>query len=366
ILTSWQLDGEGLTERRPVTPAGLMSHTSGLGDAFGFPGYDPGEALPTTIQILEGAPPSNVRRIFMEREPGVAYEYSGGGVTLQQLVLTDVRKKAFAQIMRDDVLGPLGMNNSTYEQPLPADWAAKAARAHSGDGESMGPKWHVYPELAAAGMWTTPSDLARFAIEVQRSVRGESNRVLDVDHARRMITPVGVGSFAIGLAVERIGEGWYFSHGGANWGFRADVVGHLSNGYGLAIMTNSDSGGTVINEITKRVQHAYDWDAIAEPVPRGYRAIDREVVMLPRDELAKFVGVYTGEETLTVSLGDNGLLVRNSSGGRDAPLYASSTTGFFLKVMPVTMEFVLKDSKVTGMILVTPDGEELALEREGE
>ncbi len=364
ILTSWHLDGEGMTVRRPVTPAALMSHTSGLGDAFGFPGYAPGDPLPTTIEILEGAAPSNVQRIFMEREPGEAFEYSGGGVTLQQLVLRDVRQQPFARIMREHVLDPLAMRHSTYEQPLPAEWAATAARAHSDDGQAMGPKWHVYPELAAAGLWTTPSDLARFAIEVQQSIRGESNRVLDLPHARRMVTPVGVGPYAIGFSIQQDGQGWYFSHGGANWGFRATLVAHISKGYGVAVMTNSESGGKVINELLKRVQRAYAWDALAEPVPRGYRVVERRFVEVPRSVLARYAGVYVGEETVRVSLGETGLSASVDGGGGDARLYASSPTEFFLKVAPVTMEFMLEGDVVVGMLLIDPAGEGLLLERE--
>lgn len=364
ILTSWKLDGEGMTSQRAVTPAALMSHTSGLGDAFGFPGYPPGEDLPTTIEILEGKAPSNVPRIFMEREPGVAYEYSGGGVMLQQLVLSDAREMPFAQLMRERVLEPLGMAESTYEQPLPASWAEKAARAHSAKGESRDEPWHVYPELAAAGLWTTPTDLATFAIEVQKSVAGESNRVLDTDHARRMITPVGVGRFAVGFSIEQDGQGWYFSHGGSNWGFRARIVAHVSKGYGLAVMTNSDSGGALIEEISKRVQRAYAWDVLAEPVPRGYRLVERDEIDVPRQMLARYVGVYAGEAPITVTLGEMGLLARVEGGDGDAPLFASSPTEFFLKVAPITMEFLSEGDDVVGMVLVVPSGESYTLARE--
>ncbi len=311
ILTSWRLDGEGMTERRPVTPLGLTSHTSGLGDAFGFPGYDPDDEPPTTVEILEGGTRSNVGRIFMEREPGTAYEYSGGGVTLQELALSDARGRPFDELIRDEVLTPIGMTRSTYEQPLPAEWDANAARAHSGSGESRGPKWHVYPERAAAGLWTTPTDLARFAIEVQRSVRGESNRVLDEAHARRMITPVGVGPFAVGFSIGKQGEGWYFQHGGANWGFRGTLVAHVSKGYGVAILTNSDSGGRLMSEVLRRVQRAYGWDVFAEPVPRGYRpAREVEAIELGR-ELPVVAGMTlvdpSGREIGLNRLGDGGL-----------------------------------------------------------
>lgn len=271
ILESWTLDGSGFTENRPVTPRSLTSHTSGLGDGFGFPGYDPTAAIPTPVQILEGHEHSNVGLIFMEREPMSFYEYSGGGVTVMQQALSDARGRPFEEIMRDDVLRPLGMVHSSYEQPIAPERDVNAARAHGRAGESMGAKWHLYPEMAAAGLWTTPTDLARLVIEVQRSAVGESNRVLSEALVQEMLSPVGVGPFAIGFTIAQMGEGWYFGHGGSNWGFRCVLLAHKVKGYGLVIMTNASQGGPVMTEISRRIQRVYEWDSVADPVPRGRR-----------------------------------------------------------------------------------------------
>jgi CubicO group peptidase (beta-lactamase class C family) len=270
ILTSWQLDGGEFTRNRPVTPRTLTSHTSGLGDGFGFPGYDPDAELPTVPQILDGHELSNVRKVFMEREPMTLAEYSGGGVTVMQLALSDARGASFTDIMHHDVLQPIGMTRSSFEQPISPENDANAARGHGGEGQARGPKWHVYPEQAAAGLWTTSGDLARFAIEVQKSAIGKSNRVLSRTTVQEMLSPVGVGAFAVGFVIDREGEGWYFSHGGGNWGFRCTVLAHKTKGYGLAIMTNADRGGAVMAEVSRRIQMAYEWDSMAEPAPRGY------------------------------------------------------------------------------------------------
>ena len=128
--------------------------------------------------------------------------------------------------------------------------------------------WHVYPEHAAAGLWTTPTDLARFAIEVQRALRGPRGAVLTQASAREMTTPVGVGPFGVGFTVEKDGEGWYFSHGGSNWGFRCLLVAHVRKGYGVAIMTNGDNGGQGNAELLERVAAAYGWDTLDKPLPR--------------------------------------------------------------------------------------------------
>ncbi len=271
ILDSWTLDGREFTRNRPVTPRTLTSHTSGLGDGFGFPGYDPEQPLPTTVQILEGHELSNVGSVFMEREPLTFFEYSGGGVTVMELALSDVRRRPFVDVLQEGVLAPIGMTRSSYAQPISPEHNQNAARAHDNNGDSRGPKWHVYPEHAAAGLWTTPTDLARLIIEVQRSASGESNRVLSQSMIQEMLNPVGVGPFAVGFTVSKVGEGWYFSHGGSNWGFRALMLAHKVKGYGLVVMTNADQGSTVINEISRRIQYTYNWDSVASAVERGYR-----------------------------------------------------------------------------------------------
>ena len=268
ILKSWKLPAGEFTRRQAVTPRALMSHTSGLGDGFGFPGYHPSAPRPTVVQILNGSKPSNVGPVLMEREPFSAAKYSGGGVTMMQLALMDALGKPFPEILQGLVLGPIGMANSAYEQPLSPERDRHATRAHNGGGRAMDAKWHVYPELAAAGLWTTPTDLAKFAIEIQETALGRSSRVLTQSTVREMLTPVGVGDYAVGLAITKKGEGWYFAHGGSNWGFQCDLLAHRLKGYGVAIMTNSDSGRPVINAIEDRVAAAYGWDSLDKPVLR--------------------------------------------------------------------------------------------------
>ena len=265
-LKSWKVPVNEYTQGG-VTLRALLSHTSGTGDGFGFPGYNPSAKLPTLEQVLDGKPPSNVGPVFWERPPFTAQKYSGGGIEIVQVVLQDAYGKPFAEIMQELVLGPVGMANSTYEQPLPATADQSAARAHDKDGKVMDAKWHVYPEQAAAGLWTTPTDLAKLGIEVQKALRGES-KLLSRRTALEMVAPTGTGPFAIGFAIEKRGEGWYFVHDGSNWGFRSDLAMHRLKGYGIVVMTNSESGGQIISAIEARVAAAANWDSLDKPVPR--------------------------------------------------------------------------------------------------
>ena len=272
ILKSWKLPVGEFTRAGPVTPRTLMSHVSGTGDGFGFPGYAPGTPLPTLPQILDGAAPSNTRAVRLERPPMTAEEYSGGAVMVQQLALMDAVGKPFAQIAKEWIFDPLGMTDSTFEQPLPPARHAQAAHAHAPTGlkPQTAEPWRVFPEQAAAGLWTTPTDLARFAIEVQLALQGRSSRVLSRATAREMVTPVGVGGYGVGFALFKLGEGWYFMHNGSTFGFRASLRAHTTKGYGVAIMTNGAAGDPLISQIMRLIEQEYKWDAIDLPVPRRY------------------------------------------------------------------------------------------------
>jgi hypothetical protein len=283
----------------------------------------------------------------MERAPMSLMEYSGGGVVLMQLALADARERPFEEILRDDVLLPIGMLNSTFENPLPSERDRNASRGHDRNGQSRGARWHVYPEMAAGGLWTTASDLARFVIEVQKSAIGESNKVLNRTLVQEMLTPVGVGDFAVGFGIQKLGEGWYFGHSGDDWGFQADLVAHKVHGYGLVIMTNSDQGYSLIRELRQRVERAYEWDSLASPAPRRYEP-PPEAIDLPAQVLEEYVGDYEAADGAILSIShEQGTLEWRHSQFGSAPLFAADADRLFLLVAPVE---ILVNRAATGSV----------------
>jgi CubicO group peptidase (beta-lactamase class C family) len=256
-LQSWKTPENEFTATKKVTLRNLLSHTGGV-TVHGFPGYAASEPLPTLVQVLDGAKPANTDPIRVDVEPGTIWRYSGGGFTIAQQLMIDVSGKPFPELMKEKVLGPFGMTRSTYEQPLPEGLEVNAARAHGGDGKMIEGRWHTYPEMAAAGLWTTASDLAHFAIGIQKSYSGESNEAISMKTTAEMLTPV-LDEYGLGLSVGGKDEWISFGHGGANAGFQCDLHAYTKQGMGAAIMTNSDNGSALAEEILRSLAKEYGW-----------------------------------------------------------------------------------------------------------
>jgi len=241
------------------------------------------EDVATTLQVLDGADPANTDPIRVDTLPGSRFRYSGGGYTVMQQLLEDVSGKPFPQLLREKVLDPAGMTLSSYEQPLPPDRAGFAANSHLADGSSGDGKWHLYPEMAAAGLWTNPTELAFLAMELQAAYQGAEGRVLSPAMAHTMFTPVLAG-YGLGFGVQGEGEEARFSHGGSNYGFKARFLAFMEGGRGVFVMTNGDQGSALAQEITLAVAREYGW-----PVP-GYQ----EVILaeLTKEELEEIAGIY--------------------------------------------------------------------------
>jgi CubicO group peptidase (beta-lactamase class C family) len=261
-LKIWKVPENDFTKTEKVTLRRLMSHTAGI-TVHGFPGYDADDPLPTLVQVLNGENPANTDPIRVDTVPGTQFLYSGGGVTIEQLLMTDVTREPFPSLMHKLVLDKIGMSDSSYEQPLPAARATITAGGTNGDGTEVHGRWHVYPEMAAAGLWTTPTDLAKFAIEIALSKQGKSNRILSQKITDEMLTPVmndaGLGFF---LKKDNPGQFW---HDGADDGFQAVLTMNADTGDGVVIMVNSDNGTSMANQIVRRVAKEYAWNYKLQP-----------------------------------------------------------------------------------------------------
>ena len=334
-LKTWKVPPNTFTATTKVTLRELLTHTAGM-TVHGFPGYASGSALPTLVQVLNGEKPANTPAILVDTTPGATWRYSGGGFVVTQLLLEDATGQAFPTLMHDIVLGPIGMTRSTYEQPLPQNRMADAAMPYWHDGEAVPGGSHVYPEMAPAGLWTTPSDLARYAIAIQKALTGKSNGVLSPVMVREMLKP-GKNHWGLGIETGGSAERPYFTHGGANAGFQCDLVAY-DNGDGAVIMTNSDRGGQLADEIVRTIAYEYKWPDFAPH--------ERKEITISADILASYAGIYAMAPgvNMTITVAD-GQLMSQMSGQGKVPLFAESETMFFPKIVDAEIEFPRQDTK---------------------
>ena len=343
FLTSWKLPSDPVQAGKPVTLRELLTHTGGT-TVHGFPGYAQNEPVPTLVQVLDGEKPANTPAIRSEAAPGAKWNYSGGGYTIMQQAVIDIAGEPFPRLLHDTVLAPIGMTHSTYEQPLGNEFQPFAATPYHGDGKPVEGGAHTYPEMAAAGLWTTPTDLLRYAIEVEKSLDGKANHVLSAGMTRQMLT-AGVGNWGLGLEIGGAPGNPYFSHGGVNAGFVNIFAAYAKNGEGAAVMTNSENGGIIGDEIMRSIAVEYNWP--------DWHPKERTAVSVDPKVLTQYIGTYALAPNfdLVVTV-ENGQLMTQATGQGKIPLFAESETRFFPIVIDADIDFV-KDAqgKVTSLVL---------------
>ena len=259
-LTSWRLPESRFTGTRPVTLRHLLTHTGGL-SVSGFAGYPPGAPVPSIQQVLAGRPPANSPALVSDTAPGTAWHYSGGGFVLAQLLAMEATGEPFPGLMRRLVLAPAGMAHSTFEQPLSDSAARRAATAHERIETPVRGRYHVYPELAAAGLWTTAPDLARWMIALSRAYQGDRSGPFSPETARRMISPglvaaQGASDMGMGVFTAGSGDSVSFTHGGRNEGFVATMRMWPALGRGYVVLTNA-TNTSFLNEIARGFGEIY-------------------------------------------------------------------------------------------------------------
>jgi CubicO group peptidase (beta-lactamase class C family) len=353
-LKSWRVPDNKFTEKQPVTLGEILSHTAGL-TVHGFPGYAAGAKVPSAVGVLDGK--GNTDPVRVDTVPGTVWRYSGGGYTVAQVLMQDVTGEPFATVMKRLVLDPLGMEQSTYVQPLPEQLADSAAVAYRSNGNAVEGQWHTYPEQAAAGLWTTPSDLGRFALGIRAAYLGEVGALLKQATARRMLTE-RKGGYGLGVAVEGSGDSLRFSHGGANEGYRAFFVLYPATGDGIAVMTNSDAGAALYMEVVRAVAHVYGWP--------DFEPETRTVVQVAPDVVKPYVGEYVLDSDFVITVTQQGgQLFASYPGQPKARLLAESESQFFPEGNALRLTFERDGKGRVTQLVVRTGGQKLEAKRRG-
>lgn len=298
-LKGWKVPDTIYTKDEKVTLRRLLTHTAGV-TVHGFPGYSASDEFPGIVQVLNGE--GNTPRITVDTIPGAIWRYSGGGYTIMQKVVEDVSRQSLEAYMRDHILPDLGMELSTYQQPLGSEYAINASAAFNGAGEQMEGLWHNYPEQAAAGLWTTPTDLAKYFMEIQEIFNGKRAGVLSSETVTAMLTK-DKNDWGLGPALQKEGDSLLFGHGGKNEGFSNNMLAFAKEGKAMIVMTNADQGAQLMGEVMRAISTQYGW-GVSDP-----RRIT--VVAMSQDSLQKFAGEYQldfldpeiGEYIIEISVG---------------------------------------------------------------
>ena len=350
-LTSWRVPANDGWQPR-ITLRQLLSHTAGV-TVHGFPGYAANEPMPSLAQVLEGDPYANTPCIEVNILPGLTGRYSGGGSLIAQQVLVDRLGKPFPQLMREVVFGPLEMHDSSFDQPLPPAWAARAATGHPYKGVPLPGRYHVYPELAAAGLWTTPTDLALVGLELMRAATGRPSMLLSRETAEAMLQPQHADSGAgyrpaLGFFLRGDGDARFFYHPGWNEGFVAHAQFFPATGQGHVVMLNSNEGNDLMFDIGRALHRELGWpgDLPAERTPVDVVAPER------------FVGTYATGSGMPLRVSVlAGILHLQAGTQPPLPMYASAPLEYFSRALNTTLAFRQDEAgAITG----------LALEQEGQ
>jgi CubicO group peptidase (beta-lactamase class C family) len=336
-LQGWQIPENEFTKDEKVTLERLLTHTAGT-TVHGFPGYTQKDSFPEIIDVLNGN--GNTPKIYVDTKPGTNWRYSGGGYTVMEKAVEDVSGMPLEQYMEQNFFVPLGMKNSTYEQPISEKYQQNISVAYYEDGSLIEGLWHNYPEQAAAGLWTTPTDLALYCIEVQEILKGKSDGVLSKETIEKMLTK-HKNNWGLGPMLNGEKDSLVFGHGGKNAGFTNNFVAYAHLGHAVIVMTNADQGGQLAREIELGIYEYYNWP-MGEP-----NTID--VIDIPEEELKKYTGKYElKEQDLIVELQlVDGNLYAEALGEKYTFLPVTKTR--FIDIESVSaFDFILEDEKVTG------------------
>lgn len=354
-LRAWKVPDNQFTRTEKVTLRRILSHSAGL-TVHGFAGYAAGEPVPTVVQVLNGEKPANSAPVRVDVVPGTIWRYSGGGYVVMQLLLTEQTGDAFPALLHNMVLAPGGMTHSTYQQPLPAALMPSAALPYRGTGLEVKGGPHTYPEMAPAGLWTTPSDLDTLAIELEKEYEGTSHKILSQAMLREMLTHQK-DDWGLGFELGKDEKAMRFGHDGANEGYRNDWENYMGLQQGVAIMTNSDNGGEIADEYLRAVAKEYGWP--------DFHQTERAVAKVDPAIYSRYVGTYALQEVGKISVTEkNGKLYMqtNAFGPGPIELLPESDTEFFVLMGDYTFSFENGD-KPSATLTIQVGAEKFAAKR---
>lgn len=330
-LKTWTFLDNELSQGKPITLRALLSHTAGM-NLHGFKGYDQKASLPDINAILDGKSPANTEAVKAVQVPGTKQEYSGGGILVSQKVVEDQISQDYNALVKRIVFNALKMTRSVFT-PSPTGLLVKnLAYAHDLNKKLIEGDYMRHPEGAPDALWATSADYARLVVALQNSIQHKKDAWLDASTSKAMMTPV-LGNAALGFFILDKGGELYFTHQGANVGFRSIFFANMTTGQGVVIFVNSDNG-QIMEEIANSVALAYGWKNFYAPEVK-------RLVTISSNQAGLIAGVYESESPVMkvrVRVQDGFLeLNTRADDKRFERMYATGPTTFFLKSSPSTI-----------------------------
>ncbi|HEX2036808.1 MAG TPA: serine hydrolase [Chloroflexota bacterium] len=332
-LTSWKVPANGAWQPR-VTLRQLLSHTAGLTGNW-YRGFRRGEPVPALLDVLEGRAPANTPPVRAVLIPGTRYRYSGSHYTVLQQLLIDRTGRPFPELAEERVFAPLGMHHSSYDQAYPDSHPDSAAAGHYIGGEPVHGKWRIVPEMAGAGLWTTPTDLARLLIEVQRAHAGDPGRLWRPEIIRQALTEQP-GGYGLGFSLSGTGPQRRFGHGGDNIGYKCTMEAYVERGLGAVVMTNGDDGYLIVEELSRAIAEEYAWPG----QPQGTASPPAAPPPLDAETWRPCAGTYELRPGLRLTVAvEDGSLRLTVPGQPPIPLTPRSESECFAQAVNVEITF---------------------------
>jgi CubicO group peptidase (beta-lactamase class C family) len=360
-LKSWKIPDNQFTQTHKVTLRLLLSHTAGVAD-IDFPDIGPNDPLPTLVQILNGTPPAKNKPITIDAVPGSQHQYSRGGYDITQQLLMDVSAEPFEDFMQTAVVNPLGMMNSSFQQPLPPPLLRLAATPHLAGGARILEALRT-SEMAMAGLWSTPSDLAQYVISIQRTLSGSNDGLIGRQLTQDMLTPQK-GYHGLGPVISGEGETVRFGHDGFNEGFISSMVGYEKVGQGAVVMANSGFSFMLIKEVLDSIARAYKWQnyGFTNMQPPDASLPQQEVIKVPQELIKASIGQYRLDDEDTFRIFDKKQhLFMDWPGEGEAEIFATPSGRMFCASLPfgspwLTFVRADKGKRIVTKILAAHDG----------
>jgi len=349
-LKSWAFPPEFDRRNHALDVRSLLAHGAGLSDQI-LLGYGADEARPGLVQMLAGDKPASNGPLWVPPARGgiSRTRYSEAGYVVLEAFLADRTGKSFDELARELVLAPAGMIESTFETPLSNASRALAATGHLREGRPVAGLWKNYPAAAAKGLWTTPTEFAGFLLELLGTAEGREGRILSPAAARGMLAPY-LENYGAGFLVDGSGDDIQFKSRGKTEGFTCQMVLYPIRGQGAVIMTNSDNGFTLIEELLCALSAAYQWP--------HYKPEEKPVLRLDPDTYQSFAGRYeVGPNYFLDVTWEDYYLIIQPTGQAATKFYAEGQTLFYSTDPYIRIQFLRDRGPVDGLILWQQDFE---------